>query len=141
MKGVASPITTDVLRHLQMHGARTRAEITAALGQLPVSTLSNLRYLGHIDADHTTKDVHYAITPRGRAKLAGESIRRKRSDTDRLRAARNAKNYQGRELSEPSTRPGAMDAFRLPSRMGEQLHWPDGRITPANPTTRETRHV
>lgn len=30
----------------------------------------------------------------------------------------------------PVLRPGAMDAARLPSRMGQQLRWPDGRATP-----------
>lgn len=31
----------------------------------------------------------------------------------------------------PVPRPGSEDAARLPSRMGDRLHWPDGRITDA----------
>ncbi len=142
MKGVPSVITTEVLRHLYLHGACTRGDITRAVGELPVSTLSNLRYLGHVDTDRSTKEVRYAITPRGRDKLAGRSIRRTRSDADRLEAARAAKDYAGRELSAPCNRPGAMDAYRLPSRVGSHLHWPDGRITPIHhPITGEKQHV
>ena len=37
-------------------------------------------------------------------------------------------NYQGRELKPYQGRPGAMDAFSLPSRMGNWLHYRDGRI-------------
>lgn len=142
MKGVPSAITTDVLRHLYLHGARTRGEIARAVGDLPASTLSNLRYLGHVDTDRSTNEVRYALTSRGLDKLAGRSIRRSRNDADRLEAARVAKSYSGRELSTPSNRPGAMDAYRLPSRVGSRLHWPDGRVTSShNPTTGEMQHV
>lgn len=37
-------------------------------------------------------------------------------------------SYQGRELQPYQGRPGAMDAFSLPSRMGNWLHYRDGRI-------------
>ncbi len=38
---------------------------------------------------------------------------------------------------QPSNRPGAMDAFALPSRMGDTLHYRDGRVTDmaGNPVT------
>lgn len=35
--------------------------------------------------------------------------------------------YSGADLS-PSMRPGAMDAYRLPSRVGRRLNFPDGRV-------------
>lgn len=37
-------------------------------------------------------------------------------------------SYQGRELQPYQGRPGAMDAFSLPSRMGNWLHYRDGRV-------------
>lgn len=36
--------------------------------------------------------------------------------------------YTGADLR-ANTRPGAMGAQRLPSRMGDRLHWRDGRVT------------
>lgn len=35
----------------------------------------------------------------------------------------------------PVTRPGSEDAATLPSRMGDRLHWPDGRVTDVLTTT------
>lgn len=37
-------------------------------------------------------------------------------------------NYQGTELEPYAGRPGAMDACALPSRMGNRLHYRDGRV-------------
>lgn len=143
MRGRPSPITMDVLRHLHVHGTCTRAAIVAAVGDLPQSTLSNLRYLGHVSVDHATREARYAITPRGRAKLRGDPMRRTSTDAQRLEAARRAASYLGEEVRQPSGRPGSMDAYALPSRVGNRLHWPDGRITSltdSNPTTGERSH-
>lgn len=134
-----APITIKVLQHLYTHGACTRAEIVKALGSVPYSTLNNLRVLGHVTIDHATKDPTYSITPRGRNKLAGTGQRRSTTDTQRLDNTRKAKSYQGAEIIEPSNRPGSMDAFALPSRVGSRLHWPDGRITNVSNSTGETR--
>lgn len=35
------------------------------------------------------------------------------------------------DARKPVRRPGSEDAQRLPSRVGNHLHWPDGRVTPA----------
>ncbi len=37
--------------------------------------------------------------------------------------------YDGAELRPYDGRPGAMDAYRLPSRIGGSLHWRGGRVT------------
>lgn len=42
--------------------------------------------------------------------------------------ARNAAPYSCPELRSFPTRPGAMDAYSLPSRMGNWLHFRDGRV-------------
>lgn len=124
-----APITVSVLRHLLVHGLCTKADIKTGVGNdLPASTISNLVHLGHIRSDHTTKDVRYAITPRGMAKLQGIALSRDAGHNARAEAARRARSYQPSDLP-PSFRPGAMDAFALPSRVGDRLHWPDGRIT------------
>lgn len=38
----------------------------------------------------------------------------------------NGKPYDGRELGPSGNRPGAMDAYQLPSRIGRTLHYPGG---------------
>ncbi|MDD0817181.1 hypothetical protein PSQ39_21280 [Curvibacter sp. HBC28] len=43
--------------------------------------------------------------------------------------------YQGQELRPYQGRPGAMDAFALPSRMGQRLHYRDGRVELIEQTT------
>lgn len=37
-------------------------------------------------------------------------------------------SYQGTELEPYTGRPGAMDACDMPSRMGDRLHYRDGRV-------------
>ncbi len=37
--------------------------------------------------------------------------------------------YDGAELRPYEGRPGALHAYALPSRAGQRLYWPDGRIT------------
>lgn len=55
-----------------------------------------------------------------------------------LQASQRALQTQSRRTSmgnadrkPPVLRPGAMDALRLPSRMGSRLVWRDGRVEPA----------
>lgn len=43
-------------------------------------------------------------------------------------------NYQGHELRPFAMRGGAMDAFALPSRFGNELRFPDGRVTHVDAT-------
>ena len=39
--------------------------------------------------------------------------------------------YQGAELRQnPGIVPGRMHAYSLPSRIGDRLHYPDGRVEP-----------
>jgi hypothetical protein len=42
----------------------------------------------------------------------------------------NAPIYDGAEMRPYQGRPGATDALKLPSRMGDRLHYRDGRVTP-----------
>ena len=47
--------------------------------------------------------------------------------------------YDGAELRPYTGRPGAMHAFSLPSRMGNQLRYRDGRILAVRNTTEEAQ--
>lgn len=117
-------ITLAVLRHLSMHGLCTKEEIVSSTGTLPASTLGNLLHLGHVRTDRTQDKVRYAITPRGLARLQGLPLPRPQSPAQRARYAAS-----GAPLPAASLRPGSLDAFALPSRMGDRLHWPDGSVT------------
>lgn len=135
-----APITIDVLRYLLTNGLSTKAEIAKGLGTLlPPSTLSNLHYLAHISSDNSTLTTRYAITPKGIAKLQGVKLASQHAVPNRAEAARRARSYQAVELGSQHTRPGSMDAYALPSRVGSRLHWPDGRVTSIDhPTTTTT---
>lgn len=39
----------------------------------------------------------------------------------------NTGRYNGKELGPSGNRPGAMDAYSLPSRIGQELHYPGGQ--------------
>ncbi len=132
-----APITMQVLQYLYPHGARTRFEIVEALGDVPHSTLSNLRVNGHISIDKSASAATYSITPRGQKKLLGlrGAPHLRQEQVRRTELMRQAASYHGTETTQPSNRPGSMDAFALPSRIGDRLFWPDGRVTRINPTT------
>jgi hypothetical protein len=147
-----------VLRHIEVHGPRTRAEVTKGLAAHRLSdatkTINNLVAHGYLVKDATTKPINYALTGKARQKLAAPDVRvqevlrahgRRRPATPletiraegrarmaalqrRLQQAHMAAPYSAREY-QPSNRPGAMDAFALPSRMGDTLHYRDGRVT------------
>jgi hypothetical protein len=142
--------TFELLRHVAVHGGRTRAEVIKAFpGAAKVETaLTNLAYLGYVAADHTTTPVQYTVTGKGRKKLmltsAAMAPRRDpalmKADvfpaTLKKRHRPKEGDYQATEY-EPSTRPGAMVAAGLPSRFGDTLRFPGGRVTDlaGNPIT------
>lgn len=51
--------------------------------------------------------------------------------SQRIGPATTKSTYDGAELRPYVGRPGAMDAFALPSRMGKRLHYPDGTLKEA----------
>lgn len=89
-----------------------------------------------------TRTTLYTITVTGRDQLRAYEI----SQVPRLRAPASMPTvagprtaqlttrglYDGAELRAYDSRPGAMDAFSLPSRMGSRLHYRDGRVESAN---------
>jgi hypothetical protein len=164
--------TFAVLRHIEVHGPRTKDELVKGLqqsGKELVRRLANLMMLGYLALDDTTRPANFALTGKARLKLADRDavympaptrnpkpIPKKARESDepamskaqisrlQLRATpapltvtRRARTVFGGELSapyhaceyRPSPRPGANDAFALPSRFGDTLRWRDGRIT------------
>lgn len=116
--------TLDVLRHLRLNGRQTAKQIKAAVPGTGPSTISNLAYLGHISSMALEKGVEYAITGKGIAKLAG------RKTAHRAKPEERANEYIGRELQRnPGMTSDRFVAFTLPSRIGQRLFWPDGRVT------------
>lgn len=63
------------------------------------------------------------------------AIHKIRTSAVPISVSRNSRNvwswgdYEGDELKPFEGRPGAMDAFTLPSRRDDCLHWPDGSVT------------
>lgn len=43
--------------------------------------------------------------------------------------------HPGKDMMAPPARIGAEDALAMPSRVGDWLHYRDGRVTPINPST------
>lgn len=127
----------------------------ARLGQTPVSTLAahmpeeqdiaaRLRSMSKRGAVRRCSvgkvlDAVWELTDMGRQVLHNAGSRPVRTNTHkrsktpvstieaRLQAI-NALPYSCPELRSFPTRPGAMDAFSLPSRMGNRLHYRDGRV-------------
>jgi len=140
--------TLDVLRHVAVNGPRTRDEVKKAFPNRANAAvaLSNLAHLGYLVADDSTKPITYALSGKGRKKLEiGAGPLHSRRDPAKLvadipalpRARRQTPTgYQPRELA-PCVRPGSMDAFKFPSRMGDTLRYRGGRVTDlaGNPIT------
>jgi hypothetical protein len=148
-----------LLRHIEVHGPRSRPELAAGLAR-PVKDvtirLSNLVALGYLAKDETVTPIAFALTRKSRVKLASPyepkppatkpRKARERVDTSvrsratlhaaqawspparRVFGAPTATPYRAQEY-QPSTRPGAMVAVKLPSRFGDTLRYRDGRVT------------
>lgn len=161
MTGRAFQATTiGLLKHISKGGAMTAAQLEPLN---PGSTVSIKTRLASMVKRGTIcrKGPHgksvYSITDKGleaikaRAKGAANlvtvqpamkpvTVKAKRlPDPTRLAVSYEyvpVGDYQGRELQPYQGRPGAMDAFSLPSRMGNWLYYRDGRIE-RMPTTQE----
>lgn len=153
--------TFDILRHIEVHGPRTRDEIVKGLKQATADVgkrLANLAAMGYVARDETTHPISFSLSNKARTKLgspnmaplksaadSAPAMRKKRSAVDwseakaqvlrRIQAADHrrvqqsmATPYRATEY-QPSGRRGAMDFTLLPSRVGDQLRYRDGRVT------------
>jgi hypothetical protein len=66
--------TFEILRHIEVHGPRTKEEIKKAFAARPAghlsATVSNLLNLGYLAPDATTKTIAFTLTGKARKKLA-----------------------------------------------------------------------
>lgn len=150
--------TLDVLRHVAVHGSRTRAEVVKAFTTIPAGqALSNLQMLGYLAGDGVSTPLNFIVTKKGHAKIAQmagkDGVRTapatpapapspaltrpvlRKTGAPRpipripsMGRASSGRQYLANDLA-PSNRPGAMRAFELPSRMGDVLRYRDGRVT------------
>jgi hypothetical protein len=67
-------------------------------------------------AERAQRDTHGAMDHKTPKRICNASV---------------SKTYDGVELQPYAGRPGAMNAFDLPSRMGRTLHYRDGRVEQA----------
>jgi|FreactcultureFD7_1027221.scaffolds.fasta_scaffold00888_10 hypothetical protein len=121
-------LSIDVLRFLRVNGLSTKSEIEKFAGKLLPSTLSNLKYCGHVAADSAQKELRYSITTKGINKLLNPSKSAKRPTRKAMRDSLRGGTYQEHE-TRGVMRLGSMRAYSLPSRIGDSLYWPDGRIS------------
>jgi hypothetical protein len=116
-----------MLRHVLVHGPCTNKELLKAVGNR--STAGNLVNCGYFTPDRTQREVRMALTNKARIYLANPLLPRAAHPArrDKVEQAIKAPTYK---VTLPgSLRPGAMVAFTLPSRIGDRLHYRDGRVT------------
>lgn len=141
------PILTDelaaVLRTVAQADFCEPATIAKAHGRAVAEQLDRLHASGLVMRQAArrpdrTRTTLYSISASGRDQLRAYEINsaprlRVTSGTPTVAGPRTAQLstrglYTGAELRPFDARPGAMDAFALPSRMGSRLHYRDGRV-------------
>lgn len=71
--------TFAILRHIEVHGPRSRDELVKGLRQATADLgkrLNNLTSMGYVARDETTRPVSFTLTHRARAKLASPEVAR-----------------------------------------------------------------
>ena len=120
-----------VLQTLRDFGAMTQPELFHLGTHETPEALKRTRYMHMVGLNH---DKFMEITPKGRNALMTANSERNKPAKPKPAAPRTTVNsmvkefYQGTELAPFDSRPGAMDAFDLPSVMMDRRTWRDGRI-------------
>jgi len=119
-----------VLQTLRDFGAMSQAELFNLGTHETPEALKRTRYMHMVGLNH---DKFMEITPKGRNALISANSERTKPRKPVVAAPRTTVNsmvkefYTGRELQPFDGRPGAMDAFNLPSVMMDRRTWRDGR--------------
>lgn len=122
-----------VLQSLRGFGAMSQAELFHLGTHETPEALKRLRQMHMVAFNH---DKLLELQPKGRKSLATanqESVKRVGNYPAAPRVLVNSmirERYVGNELRAFDGRPGAMDAFELPSVMMGVLVWRDGRSAP-----------
>jgi hypothetical protein len=123
------PVSSAMLRILADEGAKTRNALTERMlcCSLPItaaqvsSSINSLTSRGAVVIDQRTKPSLIQITQLGRRRLQGKPDADTTSTTHFRASLMHQPPYQPSK-NEPPCRPGALDAYALPSRMGDDLH-------------------
>lgn len=143
---VKLPLTDElagVLFTVACNDMSERATLAKAMGRSVRADVSQLQALGLVRSMKSTRidgtrTWMWSITPKG-----SEVLDARRGNVPSTAIATNRlpfsdELYVGTELHAYTGRPGAMDAYALPSRVGTRLHFPDGRVAPVTPSNRPT---
>lgn len=152
MPSVLTDELAAVLRTVALADFCEPSTIAKVIGHAVAEQLEQLRAAGLVmrnaarraDRSRTTL---YTATAVGRDQLRAYEI----NSVPRLRVSTSAPTvagprtaqlttrgfYVGDELRPYEGRPGAMDAFALPSRMGSRLVYRSGEVAPAHPASNE----
>jgi hypothetical protein len=126
MNDIASPIVTverSVLALLHRIGAQTRTELHSTVTGMNKATITKLIERGLVRHDKADSE-RISITGAGLRSIGAASTK----VPLKPKAKEKSQWYQGEELLPFDGRPGAMDAFALPSRRSDGLHYPSGRV-------------
>lgn len=134
-----------IMRHIQRHHGATRPQIEAL--QLDVKRvgvrLSSLCMQGFLESDRSTQPATYRLTPAGANALIAPRAPAAPRSRERLtavppRASLTPVQSTAQPASAPAPtyrplptfapRPGAMNAYSMPSRMGNRLYFRDGTV-------------
>jgi len=125
-----APTTEAALRHLRTHGITTGAELKTAVPGLRLNSLAQ-SIAGNLIAQ---TEAGYQITRRGRQRLAGLDGPPTHSGAPTQGARPNLMGGDPYRCPELRRNAGInaerFVAFDLPSRIGQRLHYPDGRVEP-----------
>lgn len=119
-----------VLQTLRDFGAMAQPELFHLGTHETPEALKRTRYMHMVGLNH---DKFMEITPKGRNALMTANSERNKPAKAKVAAPRTTVNsmvkefYKGTELAPFDSRPGAMDAFDLPSVMMDRRTWRDGR--------------
>ena len=120
-----------VLQTLRDFGSMAASELCNLGTHETPEALKRTRYMHMVGLNH---DKCMEITPKGRNALMSANSERAKPAKAKVAAPRTIvnsmvrKSYQGAELQPFTGRPGAMDAFSLPSVVMDRRTWRDGRI-------------
>lgn len=129
-----NPELLAVLRIVSRMDLMAPASISQTLGRTTNGDLMALGNLGYL-REHAgrrldgTADVLYSITDKGRKALDAQDLSQQSAPTHATGPTSPMVGalYEGAELRLSTSRAGAMDALRYPSRVGNRLYYRDGK--------------
>lgn len=121
-----------VLQALRDFGPMTDKELLALGTHETKDAIKAVQHLHMVNKNH---DAQFELQPKGRNALNAANRQRSKAQPTTLAASRTQVNassrqlYNGAELRPYSGRPGAMDAYKMPSlHSGKRVHYRTGEV-------------